>query len=169
MVSDHNKHEFAPNPNRRRCSCTRKKSRMFSSHETSLRSDGKIASEENMLEINRLHRQRNITGRERVCNSDTTEEVSMCQGSRQRQRRHPPPHHHHHHRMTLRSNSVICQPHRQHGWLMDWEGMRDTGSGNPFIFICCRHDPAYLPRAPADNSADTRNGAAARDDGEWRQ
>lgn len=52
---------------------------------------------------------------------------------------------------------------------MDWEGMRDTGSGNPFIFICRRLYPADLLRAPADNSADTGNGTAARDDGERRQ
>lgn len=51
------------------------------------------------------------------------------------------------HRMTLRSNSVICQPHRQYGWLMDWEGMTDTSSGNPSVIICGRHYQTYLLRA----------------------
>lgn len=70
------------------------------------------------------------------------------------------------HRMTLRSNPVICQPHRQHGWLMDWEGMRDTSSGNPSVVICSRHYQPYLLREPADNRADTGSGGAARTDGE---
>ncbi len=89
----------------------------------------------------------------------TTEEESMCQGSRRRREIFP-------HRMTLRSNSVICQPHRQHGWLMDWEGMRDTSSGNPSAVICSRHDQSYLQRELADNRADSRNGTAARADRE---
>lgn len=73
------------------------------------------------------------------------------------------------HRMTLRSNSVICQPHRQHGWLMDWEGTRNTSSGNPSVVICSRHYQTYLQRELADNRADTRNGTAARADGEHGQ
>lgn len=53
---------------------------------------------------------------------------------------------------------------------MDWEGMRDTSPGNPFIFICGRHNQAYLLRELlADNGTDTGDGAAARTDGERRQ
>lgn len=52
-----------------------------------------------------------------------------------------------HHWMTLPSNSVICHPRWQYGWLMDWEGMRDTSPGNPSVVICCRHYQAYLLKA----------------------
>lgn len=85
---------------------------------------------------------RNITGRE--CNSETTEDKGMCQWSRRREKRYFSPIRF---SSTLRSNSVICQPHRQYGWLMDWEGMRDTSSGNPCVVICSRHYQTYLLRA----------------------
>lgn len=94
---------------------------------------------------------------------------TCAEDPKKRSRGRPPPPHSQH-PMTLGSNSVICQPHRQHGWLMDWEGMRDTSPGNPFIFICGRHNQAYLLRELlADNGTDTGDGAAARTDGERRQ
>lgn len=107
---------------------------------------------------NRLHRQKHQ--RER----DTTQQRKRtCVKDLEIERKDIFPH-----RMTLRSNSVICQPHRQYGWLMDWEGMRDTSSGNPSV-ICSRHYQTYLLRELADNRADTRNGTTARTDGEHGQ
>lgn len=75
-----------------------------------------------------------------VKTTNQTEEESMCQGSRRRKKRYFP------HRMTQRYNSVICQPHSQCAWLMDWEDMRDTSSGNPSV-ICSRHYQTYFQRA----------------------
>lgn len=86
----------------------------------------------------RLHRRRNIREREKSASQDA-EEGSLCRGAGRRGRNYPPPPN----RMTLRSNSVICQPHRHYSGLMDWEGMRDTGLGNPSVVICGRHYQTY--------------------------